>query len=318
MTPPSPKSPPTPPAAEVDEAPRPRRRRWLLVAAAVLGLALLAAGLCTFSVEESQAAIVLELGRPVRVVQEAGLHPKLPAPLQSVVRVDLRLLLLAPPPAEYLTEDKKNLLVDALMAYRVVDPLRYLEAVAEREGAQLRLQEVLRSRVGAALGRHSLSQLVNLDASQLRTEEIHAQLTRECDALARSSFGIAVEEVLIQRIMFPPQNLGAVYRRMAAERERIAKRYLAEGEEQAMMLRSKAKLDAERLIAEARRDAQILVGKTDAEVSEIYGTSFGKDPEFYAFLKQLEVYEQALRENTTLVLDSSSPLFELLRSGTAP
>ena len=284
----------------------------LLVLLMLLGLV---GYLSCFVVEESQAAILLEMGRPVRVVTEAGLHPKLPAPFQTVVRVDVRLLLLAPPPAEYLTEDKKNLLVDALMAYRVVDPLRYLEAVADREGIELRLREVLRSRLGAALGRYELGQLVNLDPKEVQLGTIRRQLTEQCDALARESFGVAVESVMIKRIMFPPQNLGAVYRRMAAERERIAKRYLAEGEEQAMKIRSGAKLEAEKLIADARKEAQILVGRTDAEVTELYGRTFSQDVEFYEFLKRLETYEQFLKENSTVVLPADSPIMRLFSTG---
>jgi len=274
--------------------------------------------LCTFTVEESEAAIVLQFGRPVRVVRSAGLHPKLPAPVQTVVRVDLRLLLLSPPPAEYLTSDQKNLLVDARLAYRVVDPQRYVEAVADREGAELRLQEILRARVGAALGRHGLGQLVGLDPAELRLEGMQAELTRQCDRLGRDNFGIAVELVVLQRVMFPPQNLGAVYRRMAAERERIAKRYLAEGEEQAMSVRSEAKLEAEKLLSEARRDAQILVGQTDAEVAEMYGRTYSQDPRLYEFLKRLEAYEELLGEGSTVVLDGSSPLMRPLTAGPQP
>ncbi len=292
----------------------PAGSRWWLLPIGGLLLAVVAYT-CTFTVEESQAAIVLQLGRPVRVVEESGIHLKLPVPIQTVVPVDMRLLVLTPPPAEYLTSDTKNLLVEALMAYKVVDPLRYVEAVASRSGAELRLQEVLRSRVGAALGRHALSQLVNLDPAEVKLVDIQDQITRECDGLARQSFGISVRTVAIKRIMFPPQNMGAVYRRMAAERERIAKRYLAEGEEQAMKIRSQAKLESEQIVSKAKKEAQIIIGQADAEVADLYGRTFSKDPELFEFLKRLETYQAFIKENGTVVLGMDSPLLDLFAHG---
>jgi membrane protease subunit HflC len=289
-------------------------KRLMTIAGAVVVLAL-ALNSMLFQVDETECAIVTHFGRPVRVVSQAGLNWKLPGPIQSVLRLDKRFQLYDPRPSEYLTGDKKNLVVDAYVCWRVVDPSRFYQTVRDKLGAEVRLNDLVSSELGAALGSYALSDLISVEEDGTRTAEIMERVTTNCRDVAGQELGIDVSDVKLKRINFPEQNKQSVFDRMRAERARIAKQYRAEGQEEALKVRAEADTERAKILSEAYKEAEKTKGLADAEAIRIYAAAHGKDPEFYRFLRTLESYRAFLSDKTTVVLSSDSELLELLTSG---
>ncbi len=279
---------------------------------AVLIVLLLLARSAVFVVDETQMAIVTQFGSPVRVVEEAGLNWKLPQPVQAVRFFDSRLLVFDPKPTEFLTNDKKNIVTDAYVAWRIAEPRMFLETVTDREGAEVRMADIVASEMGAALGQYPLTALISTNPDEMRITEIMGVVTEGCRATAAANFGIEVAEVRMKRLAFPEQNKQSVFDRMRAERERTAKRYRSEGEEEAIAVRAEADRQRQEILATAYQEAEGIRGAGEASAMRIYGAAYNKDPEFYKFLRTLESYSTILDDRTTLVLSSDSDLLELL------
>lgn len=280
----------------------------------MVALALLSA---TFTVDETESAVVLRFGDPVRTVDTAGLHLRLPLGVDRVQSVDRRLMVFDTPrfdepTREVLTLDKKNVEVAATTCWRVVDPLKFLQTVGDRDGAEAFLADVVVSEMGKVMGRTPLSALINVDADSLRLEEIDVAIRATTDAAARAECGVEVVDFAIKRITFPEQNRGSVFERMRAERKQIATRIRSEGEEEARTLRAEADRQAAEILAEARREALELQGQAEAEAARVYGESYGRDPALYEFLRTLESYEKTLDDGTTIILPRDMPYLETL------
>jgi membrane protease subunit HflC len=278
----------------------------------LLVVVILIARTAAFVVDETQTAIVTQFGSPIRVIDEAGLHWKVPQPIQAVRFFDHRLLVYDPKPTEFLTNDKKNILVDAFVMWRIADPRKFLETVNDRAGAEVRMADIIASEVGAALGHYPLQALITTDPAEMRVAEIMAGVTDGVRASASAGFGIEVSDVRMKRLAFPEQNKQSVFDRMRAERDRIAKRYRSEGEEEAIKIRADADKERQEILAEAYRDAEKIRGEGDAEATKIYASAFNTDPGFYKFLRTLESYKQFMDAKTTIVLSSDSELLKLL------
>ena len=287
-----------------------KRRRFYLLGVAIVALVIARTG--TFVVDETQTAIVTQLGDPVRVVTESGLHWKIPQPVQAVRFFDRRLLVYDPKPTEFLTNDKKNIVADAFVAWRIADPRRFLETVNDRVGAEVRMADIVASELGAALGRHPLHSLISTEPGEMRVAAIMGEVTEQCRVTAGENFGIEIADVRMKRVVFPEQNKQSVFDRMRAERDRIAKRYRSEGEEEAIKIRAEAERERQELLAEAYREAEAIRGEGDAEAARIYAQAFNSDPEFYRFMRTLQSYETFLDEQTTVILSSDSELLDLL------
>jgi membrane protease subunit HflC len=287
--------------------------RRLLTTLVLLAVALLLLLSCTFEVPETESVIVLRFGSPTRILERAWLAWKLPPPFETIVRIDRRLRIRDPPEAEYLTLDKKNVLIDAFAAWQVADPLRFLVTVVSRATAEAQLGDILRAEVGAAMGSHELSAFLSTEAGDVVMDSITARITRRAAVKAREGYGIDVQAIRIKRLNFPEENRQAVFRRMEAERERIARQYRSEGEEQAEMVRAEADLEQARILAEAERRAREIRGTADAEAARIYAAAYQQDPEFYEFLRTLETYEKIIDRDATIVIPSDARLLELLK-----
>jgi membrane protease subunit HflC len=286
-----------------------KRILTILVIAAVALVLLLT---CAFEVAETEYGIVLFFGKPARILTTPGLSWKLPPPFESLVRIDKRLRILDPEEAEYLTLDKKNVLADTFAAWEVEDPLKFLITVVEQKSAEAQLEDIMRSEVGSALGAHDLSDLLATE-TPVRMSEIMQTITARANTKALEGYGIRVRAIRLKRLNFPEENRQAVFRRMEAERERIARQYRSEGEELAEKIRADADREQARLLAEAERRSQEIRGEADAEVARIYADAYETDPEFYEFLKTLEAYESFIDSDATIVLPSDSRLLRLLK-----
>jgi membrane protease subunit HflC len=265
-----------------------------------------------FTIEETEVGIVTRFGRPLAGVLEPGLHFKLPWPVDSVVRLDGRLLVFDDEPTELLTEDKKNVLVDSFLCWRVADPLRFTQTVKRRAEAEARLLDLMTSELGAAVGSRPMGSFINVDPQQVRLSEVADEVGASVDRLARESFGIEVVDFRINGFNLPPQNRASVIERMRAERSRIATAYRSEGEEEALKIEAQAAAERQRIVAEASGRAESVRGEGEAEALRLMGAAYAKDPQFYRFLRGLETSEKIIDDNTTLFLESDSKLLEAL------
>ncbi len=247
------------------------------------------------------------------VHRTAGL--KFKWPFQSITRLDKRFNIYNPRPSEYLTRDKKNLLIENYVLWKVEDPLLFLRTVGDPAGAEVRLHDIVWSAVSAAVGQTELSELVSTNPKEVRIDFLMRKITDQSAQLALERYGVAIATVDIKRINLPAQNRESVFARMRAERDRIARRYRAEGEEAGRKIRAEADRTAEEILAEAYRKSEIIRGQADAEATQIYGQAFSRDPKFYQLLRTLETYRRVLDDKTTAVLSGDSELFKLLTRG---
>lgn len=294
-------------------------RSFLIVIGVVVVIALVAVA-STFQVQETEYAIVARFGDPRRVIDQAGLHFKLPPPFETLLRIDRRINVLDPDPGEYLTSDKKNILVSNFLVWSVADPLRYLVSLTDKTSAEARLTDIMRSEVGTTLGAYPLSALVSTEQEDQTMADVMRDITRKTAQRASDSFGVHVAAVRLKRLNFPPQNKQAVFRRMEAERQRIARLYRSEGEEEAEKIRASADREEAVLLNEARRQAEEIRGEADAEATRIYAEAFGQDPEFFEFVRSLEAYQNIISESSTIVVPSDAELLKVLQTpdGEAP
>ena len=278
------------------------------------GLTVLLAFLSIFTVNEAEYAVVARFGDPRRTISEAGLHLKWPTPVDAVIRVDRRLHVLDPAPEEYLTSDKKNVIVNSFMVWSVEDPVKYLVSLSNQASAEARLSDILHSVVGEVLGSHPFAALVSVTPQQTRMADVIGKITELARARARNDFGVQVAAVRLKRLSFPPDNRQAVFHRMTAERNSIATGIRAEGLEQSEKIKADTDRQSAQLLAEAQRKATELRGEADAEATRIYAEAFSQDPAFYEFQRSLQALEKILNERSTLVIPSNHELLKVLKT----
>jgi modulator of FtsH protease HflC len=263
---------------------------------AVLVLLLIIVGYGSlFTVYQTKLALVIRLGKPVRVVADPGLHLKYPM-IDTVIAIDKRILDLESPPQEVIASDQKRLVVDAFARYRIEDPLKFYQTVSTIEGARSRLSTLLVSALRRVLGEATFIQVVRDERPQL-TARMREQLDREAAA-----FGIVVIDVRIRRADLPEQNSQAVYQRMQTERQRIAAEARAQGSQRSQEIRARADRDVTVLIADSQSKAEQTRGEGDAKRNQIFADAYGQDPGFFAFYRSMQAYETGLRSNDTRML----------------
>ncbi len=266
------------------------------------------------TVHESEVVIITLFNRPTRIVDQAGLTLKWPDPIQTAIRLDHRLQSLDSNLGEYLTRDKKNLVASSFIIWRIADPERFIQSVRNSAGAQRRLSDLVSSEIGVAIGEYQLSDFLNTGKEGSKIGEICDNVLKKTAPQSMNDFGVELVDVQLRRLGFPSQNLRSVYDRMSAERERIAKKYRAEGEEEASNIRSQTDKEVRELLAHAYRESQITRGRGEAEAIKIYAEAFSKDPGFYKMMRTLEAYNKLMDEKTTLILSAESPLFKYLEN----
>ena len=288
-------------------------RRWLGLAGAI-AFVVAVWNLALFTVPQWMQAMVVQLGEPVRVVQEPGLYWKIPF-IQQVTYFDRRLLDYDAASKDILTIDKQQLSVDNYSRWRIADPLQFYRTVRDERGAQSRLDDIVYSDLRETLGRHTLRDIVSDKRDQLMA-----------DVTARSAekakvYGIEIVDVRIKRADLPEKNEQTVFGRMRSERERQAKKFRAEGDEEARKIRSESDKEVQILLADATQQGQVIRGEGDANATRIFAEAYGRDPDFYAFQRTLEAYRSALATGTTVILSPKSEFFRFLEraeSGTEP
>jgi membrane protease subunit HflC len=288
-----------------------RYRKYLPATGAAAVLLLI--WLTFFSVRETEFVLVTQFGKPLYTVADAGLHVKWP--FQSAAYFDRRLRIYNPRPSEFLTRDKKNLVIESYVAWRIQDPKRFVETVGDPVSAEMRLHDIVWSGLSAALGTHDLESIVSTNLQVVNGDRMLEDLSSLTDRAALAQYGITVADVRIKRLNLPEQNKQSVYARMRAERERIARQYRAEGEEQALRIRADADRQKEEILSSAYKEAEKVKGEGDAESTRVYSQAYSRNPRFYKLLRTLESYKKILDDKTTAILSSDSELLRIMMHG---
>ena len=263
----------------------------------------------TYMVYQSEQAIVLQFGEPIRVVREPGLKFKVPF-VQNVVFYDARLLNLDPPAQEVVLNDKKRLDVDSFTRYKIIDPLKFYQTVRTENQARGKLAEIVNSSLRKVLGRITLTELLSEKRTQIMTD-ISNTVKKDAEAI-----GVSVADVRIRRADLPREVMQAINDRMKTERQRDAKEFRAKGQQEAQNIRAKADKEATIIIAEAEKNAQITRGEGDKEAVQLWNRMVGQDVEFYDFYRSLDAYRKSLSgKDTSLVLSPDSDFFKFFNNG---
>jgi modulator of FtsH protease HflC len=262
----------------------------VLIVAVVIGL-----WSALFTVYQTQQALVVRLGNPVRVVSEPGLHVKAPF-IDNVIKIDRRILDLEAPPQEVIASDQKRLVVDAFARYRIQNPLQFYQTLGSQEAANSQLSILLNSGLRRVLGEANFQQVVRDERAELMS-----RILKLMDQEARS-YGVQVVDVRIRRADLPEQNSQAVYQRMQTERQRQAAEFRAQGKQRGQEIRSRADREVTILVAEAQSQGEQIRGDGDAKRNQIFAEAYGKDPDFFSFYRSMQAYENGMKHNDTRFL----------------
>ena len=273
----------------------------------ILAVVALVASMSAFVVDQREQALVLQFGKPISVIKQAGLHFKWP--WQSVSDYDRRLLISDAVPNEMITMDQKPILVDNYTRWRIIDPLRVYQVAGTQREVEARMQDVIRSKVREVLGQNTLTQIVTGGKEGRMRSALMRTITEQANANVKD-LGIEIIDVRIKRVDLPKENLDAVFKRMQAERERIAMQYRSEGQEAAKEIRAQADKQRKVILSDAYEKAQIIRGQADAKTTLIYAKAHRKDPQFYAFMRSLKAYRDSIGPGTRLVITPDSEFFK--------
>jgi len=284
-------------------------QRLVLAIVPLLAAAFLLVPQVCFIVDETDQVIITQFGEYKRTVQDPGFYVKVPV-IQVVHRFEKRILSSDATPAEYLTLDKKRLVVDHVTRWRIIDPLMFFKTVRDVYGARSRLDDVVFSELRRAIAEREFANIIS------SKREAVMELVAKSAAVQAKQFGIDVVDVRIKRADLPPEVQQSVFARMVAERERIAKRYRSEGEEEAAKIRAQTDKERTIILAKAYEESQRLRGTGDAEATRVTAEGFGQDAEFYRFVRSLDAYEEILTKDGELILSADADFLRYLNSPT--
>jgi len=286
-------------------------RVFLGIVVALIGAAAAAVYFSLFIVHQNQQALVLEFGKPKRVITQPGLHWKIPV-VETVDYFDKRILDLNTQPQEVTASDQKRIVVDAFARYRIVDPLKFYQSVRDERMVHSRLGPILESAIRRVLGASTFQDVVR-DRREDLIKRIAQQVNNE-----GKEFGLEVVDVRIKRADLPEQNSKNIFDRMRAERQREAAEFRAEGAAAANRIRATADRDATVIKGEATKKGDTMRGEGDAERNKVFAEAFGKDPDFFAFYRSMQAYEAGFQSgDTRMVLTPDSEFFRYFNGAPA-
>jgi len=291
-----------------------KSQRWLRGVVGSVALLAIAFHATALVVREGQAVLVTRFGRPLRADTGAGLHWKLPWPIDQAIWLDMRRRVYEGGHTEMLTRDKKNVIVRTFVVWRVGDPLVFAQSVGQQSDAEGKLDGLLTNAAISTLGGHDLSAIVSTDARSLQVDQIESELLASSAPAARKSYGVEIEQIRLERIALPEENVQAVFEQMRAERRQYAARFRAEGEREASRVRSEADLEAARIRAQGAEQEARIRGESAAQVARTYADAHRVDPELYRFTRSLDSLDQLVTGDTTLILRTDAEPFSLLES----
>ena len=291
-----------------------KTQRWLRGVVGSLALAAIFFQATAVVVGEGQAVLITRFGRPLRAAIQPGLHWKLPWPIDQALLLDMRRRVYETGLTEMLTRDKKNIIARTFVVWRIGNPLAFTQAIGNQGGAEAKLDGLLTNAAIGTLGEHDLSALVSTNPSDLQVDQIESELLASTAPLALGSYGVAIEQIRLERIALPQENVSAVFDQMRAERRQFATKYQAEGEQAASKIHSEADLEAAQIRAKGAEETARIRGESAAEVAKTYADAHRVDPELYRFTRSLDSLDKLVTGSTTLILRTDSEPFSLLQS----
>jgi len=276
-----------------------------------------------FVVSQTEQALILQFGKPERVIKEPGLNFKLPF-IQNVEYFDNRLLDYDAQSNEVIAADQKRLIVDSFVRYRITDPLRFKQTVGNELTMRSRLNSILESSLRQVLGGVPLSAVLSEKRAEImeniknlvNLQAMGQKIEGGADNITKGGFGIEVIDVRIKRADLPPANSEGIYKRMQTEREREAKEFRAKGSEDAQKIRSQADKERTIILAEANKKAEITRGEGDGQATKIFADSFGKDQDFFQFYRSMQAYRNTLdKKDTTILMSPDNEFLRFMEKG---
>ena len=293
-------------------------QRWLRAIMGTLALAAIVFDATAVIVREGQAVLVTRFGHPLRATIQPGLHWKLPWPVDQATILDMRRRVYETGQSEMLTRDKKNLIARTFIVWRIGDPLAFIQAVGPESAAEGKLDGLLTNAAIGTLGEHDLSALVSTNPADLQVDQIESQLLAATAPVAMRNYGVTIEQIRLDRIALPEENVTAVFEQMRAERRQFAAQFEAEGELAASKIRSEAELEAAQIRAKGAEEEARIRGEAAAQIAKTYADAHRIDPDLYKFTRSLDAIDKMVTGTTTLILRTDSDPFSLLQSKGPP
>jgi membrane protease subunit HflC len=289
-------------------------QRRLRAVVGTLALAAIVFHATAVVVREGEAVLVTRFGRPLRAATQTGLHWKLPWPIDEASVLDMRRRVYETGHTEMLTRDKKNIIARTFVVWRIGQPLAFTQAIGSEGGAEAKLDGLLTNAAIGTLGGHDLSALVSTNPSDLQMDQIEGELLASTAPVALRSYGVAIEQIRLERIALPEENVSAVFAQMRAERRQFAAKFEAEGEREASRIRSEAELEAARIRARGAEEQARIRGQSAAQVAKTYADSHRVNPELYRFTRSLDSLDKLITGNASLILRTDTEPFSLLQN----
>jgi membrane protease subunit HflC len=289
-------------------------QRWLRAVVGTLALVAIVFSATAVVVKEGQAVLITRFGRPLRAATQAGLHWKLPWPIDAQLSLDMRRRVYETGQTEMLTRDKKNIIARTFVVWRIGDPLTFTQAIGNEGAAEGKLDGLMTNAAIGTLGGHDLSALVSTNPSDLQVDQIESELLASTAPMALRNYGVAVEQIRLERLALPEENVTAVFQQMRAERRQFAAKFDAEGQRAASQIRSEADLEAAQIRAKSAEEQARILGESAAKVAKIYADAHRTDPELYRFTRSLDSLDKLVNGSTSLILRTDSEPFSLLEN----
>lgn len=291
-----------------------KTQRWLRAIVGSLALLAIVFSATAVVVRQGQAVLITRFGRPLRAATQPGLHWKLPWPIDGAVMLDMRRRIYETGQAEMLTRDKKNIIARTFVVWRIGDPLTFVQSIGNESGTEGKLDGLLTNAAIGTLGGHDLSALVSTNPNELQMDQVEAELLSYSAPLALHNYGVAIEQIRLERLALPEENVTAVFEQMRAERRQFAAKYQAEGQQAASKIRSEAELKAASIRAQGTEEQARIRGESAARIAKIYADAHRTDPELYRFTRSLESLDKLVTPGTSIILRTDSEPFSLLQS----
>ncbi len=262
-----------------------------------------------FTVKETEYVLVAQFGKGIRTIDQAGIYFKLPDPIQTISRFDKRLQVLKLAPVELGTRDRRNVLVENVVFWKIDSPSQYQSSVRVQDIAEQRIESLVYSEVGSAIGSSHFEDLFS-ETKESKLNALFSSVTHSVASLSEAELGIKIVSVRPTHTSFPTQNLLSIYKRMESEWTRLAKQLRAEGKEEAAKIKSETEKEIRELKAKAYKESQIILGQGEAKAAQLYADAFEENQEYYSFTKKMETYKNIFNKETKIILSTDNPIIK--------